>query len=219
MTPWTVQMRCTAKSKQSGEQCKRNASTGRTVCAMHGGKTPVGLASPHLKTGRWSKDLPTRMAALYEETAHDPELLSLRQDIRLIDALIQSKFDKLDTGESGEAWKLMRTSVESLEYGIDTEDYAGCRKALRAMRDVIDQRVAHYATEIEIRSSLDQRRKLVESETKITLAGEQAISVEKAMLLIGAIAGILKTRIHDTSTLATIQQDISLLLNAPEAQG
>lgn len=209
-------MQCKAKSKQSGQQCKRHAAPGRDVCAIHGGKTPRGLASPHFKTGRWSKDLPPRLAARFAESESDPELMSLRQDIRLIDTLIASKLDKLDTGESAESWALMRSAVETLEFGIDKEDYAGCRKALREMRDVIDVRVAHYATEAEIRSQLDQRRKMVETEHKLTLAGEQAITVEKAMLLVGAIAGILKTRIHDTSTLAAIQQDISLLLHAPE---
>lgn len=32
--------RCTAKSKGSGERCKRAAVVGGTVCAMHGGKAP-----------------------------------------------------------------------------------------------------------------------------------------------------------------------------------
>jgi hypothetical protein len=184
---------------------------------MHGGKTPAGLASPHIKTGRWSKDLPTRLASRFAESEHDSELLSVRADIRLIDTLMKDDFDNLETGESADAWAMMRKSVDGLELGFDKEDYAGCRKALREMRDVIDKRVLHYASVAEIRSKLEQRRKLVETEQKITLAGEQAISVERAMLLIGAIAGILKTRIHDPSTLSTIQQDISLLLNAPEA--
>lgn len=33
--------RCTAKSKQSGERCKRAAIVGGTVCKIHGGGTPV----------------------------------------------------------------------------------------------------------------------------------------------------------------------------------
>lgn len=37
--------RCTAKSKQSGERCKRAAIVGGTVCAMHGGKSPVVAAA------------------------------------------------------------------------------------------------------------------------------------------------------------------------------
>lgn len=212
-------MRCTAKSKQSGEQCKRNTSLGRTVCAIHGGKTPVGLASPHIKTGRWSKDLPTQLAARYAETENDPELLSLRQDIRLIDTLILDNFSRLDSGESGEAWDMMRKAVDKLEDGINDEKWMLVKKALREMRDVIDQRVLHYATESEIRSKLEQRRKLVETEQKITLAGEQAITAEKAMLFVGAIAGILKTRIHDSTLLATIQADVSLLLDVRETAG
>jgi hypothetical protein len=32
--------RCTARSKQSGERCKRAAVVGASVCSMHGGKAP-----------------------------------------------------------------------------------------------------------------------------------------------------------------------------------
>jgi hypothetical protein len=209
-----ILMQCKAKSKQSGQQCKRHAVPGREVCPMHGGKTPRGFALPQTKTGRWSQDLPTRLSSLYSHIETDDSLLSLRDDIRLIDAMIRDKFSKLDTNESSKSWDLMRKAVDDLETGMDKEDYAGCRKALRAMRDVVDMRVAHYAAENEVRNGLEQRRKMIETEQKITLAGEQAISVERAMLLVGAIAGILKTRIHDTDTFTAIQQDISRLLDA-----
>lgn len=208
---------CGAKTRR-GTACLNPAMpNGR--CRKHGGKTPVGLASPHTKTGRWSKDLPTRLAARYEETANDPELLSLRQDIRLIDTLIMDNMSRLESGESGEAWDMMRKAVDKLEDGIAAEQYGKVNQGLREMRDVIDARILHYATETEIRSKLEQRRRLVETEQKITMAGEQAITAEKAMLFVGAIAGILKTRIHDTSTLATIQSDIALLLNVRETSG
>jgi len=205
---------CTAKSKRTGQRCGAQAITGRSVCYHHGGKSLRGNASPTFKTGRWSKDLPTRLAALYEQTQSDETLLSLRDDIRLIDTLILSKFDKLDSGESGKAWLLMRKSVDALHLALDREDYSGLAKALRDMRDVIDMRVAHYATETEIRSQLEQRRKLIETEQKLTLQGEQAITVEKAMLMIGALAGILKAHIRDTSTLNAIQTDIRAILMA-----
>ena len=34
------QNRCTAKSKQSGERCKREAGAGKSVCYIHGGEAP-----------------------------------------------------------------------------------------------------------------------------------------------------------------------------------
>jgi hypothetical protein len=208
---------CGAKTRNGGI-CKNPAMpNGR--CRMHGGKTPRGHALPQTKTGRYSKDLPTRLAARYEETANDPELLSLRQEIRLIDTLIMDNMTRLDSGESAEAWEVMRKSVDGLTDAIADEDYTKIQKGLREMRDVIDLRILHYATEMEIRSKIDQRRKLVETEQRMTMVGEQTISVEKAMLLVGAIAGILRARIHDSGTLAAIQQDIGLLLNASETAG
>lgn len=37
--------RCSAKSKQSGERCKRAPIVGGTVCVMHGGKAPAVQAA------------------------------------------------------------------------------------------------------------------------------------------------------------------------------
>lgn len=207
---------CTAKSKRSGERCKNLAVTGRSVCRMHGGKTPRGAALPQTKHGRYSRDLPERLSARYAESENDAELLSLRQDIRLIDVLLQDDLTRLESGESAATWELMRKAVDKLETGIASEQYTKIHEGLREMRDVIDKRVLHYATAGEIREKLEQRRKLVETEQKINLAGEQAISVEKAMLFVGAIGGILKTRIHDPATLAVIQSDIRLLLDVRE---
>ena len=56
--------RCTAKSKRSGEQCKKPALRGKAVCDFHGGrstgpKTEAGKARQRaavLKTGNYTKE-------------------------------------------------------------------------------------------------------------------------------------------------------------------
>ena len=58
---------------------------------------------------------------------------------------------------------------------------------------------------------LDQRRKLVESERKRLTEAQQTLTVEKAMLLIGAIGGIIKAHVQDATTLRKISADISAL--------
>lgn len=142
--------------------------------------------------------------------------MSLRQDIRLIDALILQNFENLESGESAAAWEAMRKAVDNMEDGILAEQEGRVNAALRSMRDVIDRRILHYATETEIRSKLEQRRRLVETENRMLLAGEQAMTIEQAMLLVGALAGILKAHIHDAPTLTKIQTDIGLLISASE---
>lgn len=68
-----AERRCTARSKRSGERCRRWATPGSNVCRMHGGRTPhgPGTGAP-IKHGLYSK----YKATLGELTdaMYDPEL-------------------------------------------------------------------------------------------------------------------------------------------------
>lgn len=75
---------CGAKTR-SGAPC-RGAAMANGRCRLHGGATPAGIASANFRHGRYSKDLPARLAARFTEAQADPELLSLRAEIALIDA-------------------------------------------------------------------------------------------------------------------------------------
>jgi hypothetical protein len=95
-TDEAITRQCEATSKRSGERCRKHAMRGRNVCLAHGGKTPRGAASPHFKTGRYSRSLPGRLVAAYEEALSDPRLLSLRDDIALTDAMLMETLSQLD---------------------------------------------------------------------------------------------------------------------------
>lgn len=69
---------------------------GRNVCLAHGGKTPRGVASPHFKTGRYSRSLPGHLLAAYEEALRDPRLLSLQDELALTDAMICELLSQVD---------------------------------------------------------------------------------------------------------------------------
>lgn len=66
-------------------------------CRIHGGATPGGFASPHFKTGRYSKVLPAALRDRYEQARGDEDLLSLRDELALVDArigeVLQGKLD------------------------------------------------------------------------------------------------------------------------------
>ncbi len=94
-TDQTITRQCTARSKRSGQQCRKHAMRGRDVCLAHGGKTPRGAASPHFKTGRYSRSLPGHLVAAYERAIHDPMLLSLRDEVALTDAMIGETLSRL----------------------------------------------------------------------------------------------------------------------------
>src|SRR5690606_35293513 len=95
--------RCGAKTR-AGTPCRQHPVPGRERCRVHGGLTLRGADHPNHKTGRWSKDLPTRLAARYHEALKDAKLLELRDELAIIDARLSDQLATLDTGEAGAIW-------------------------------------------------------------------------------------------------------------------
>ena len=112
-----IPRQCTATSKRSGEQCRKPAMQGRTVCRAHGGATPRGTASPHYRHGRWSKDLPTQLVQRYQEARLDEDLLSLREEVALVDmqigTLLANPSGQAGQPALGQLVELRRRLVES----------------------------------------------------------------------------------------------------------
>lgn len=211
-------MRCKAKSKQSGQQCKKNAVVGFEVCEIHGGKTPVGIASPHWKGKGRSKHLKPEMLEAYQEAQSDNELLSIRDDIALTEALLQSALPRLESRESGKAWVLIRKSIDGLQKAFANENYGECMVLTQAMRDVVDENVAHFAAEDEVRTNLEQLRKLKESERKRLTDMQQMVTTEQAMLLVSALLDSVRRNVTDSGTLNAIQSEFIRLTSQPDRQ-
>ena len=200
---------CTARSKRSGEQCRRQATPGRTVCNIHGGKTPVGLAAPNYQTGRYSKYLPARLLERYHEAANDPALLELQADIALIDSRLAELLSRIDTGESGRRWRRVQQAATNYRAARKRdEDVDEARDALFA---AILAGVQDEAAWAEIAGAIEQRRKLVESERKRLVETNQTITVERAMLIIAGLTDIIRRHVPDPQQRAAIAADLSQL--------
>lgn len=180
---------------------------------MHGGTTPRGLASPLLKHGRYSKHLPTRLAGRYEEALRDTELLALREDISLLDARLGDVLARVDTGESGWLWSRLKEQATDLRAARRAQDTVAAAAALNDLLSLVDAGHQDYAAWSDVRSLLDQRRRLVESERKRLVEMQQTLTVERAMLLVGAVAGIVKAHVTDRAQLAAISADLGALLD------
>ncbi len=114
-------MRCHAHNRK-GEQCRKPAVPGRTVCHYHGGKTPVGAAAPAFKHGRYSKYLPKRWLERYEAALANPDLLALKDEIALIDLRIADLVEGATTPEKQAAvWPDLLAAIERRRRLTETE--------------------------------------------------------------------------------------------------
>lgn len=166
---------CGAK-KRNGEPCKKyGMPNGR--CRLHGGLSIAGLQHSRTNVATYrGKEIPAKLYSHFQCAKNDPELLSTRDDITLLDARLSILIDTTE-------------ALNDKEIKLNTELW------------------------IEIRQILQERKLLAESERKRLIDMQQMITTEKAMLLVSALAGIIKEHVTDNKTLSKISNDMSKLLS------
>ena len=200
--------RCTAHSKRSGERCKNTASHGYPVCRFHGAGSKNKPGGRPIVHGRYSKNLPIRLAAKYAEALADPDLLVLRDELALVDARQGELLERLDSGESASRWKAVQTAHTGLQAAIGAKDSRIFLAAMAALGEAVKAGGSDSALWREIGEVVEQRRKLSESEHKRLVAMQQVVTVDRAMILLGAVVSVIQRHVVDRETLALISGEI-----------
>lgn len=172
---------------------------------MHGGATPKGLASPHTKTGRWSRDLPTRLAAKYEEALKDARLLELRDELAVIDARLSELLAGLETGEAGAIWAALKRARR------DFEDPEKRSAALAEILELIDRGAEEWQRWEDVFRTIERRARIAESERRRLVEMRQMITSEQAMLLLTAVVNTVQRHVKDPNALRAISADLDRL--------
>ena len=200
---------CGAKRKNGRGICSSTILIGQTGrCAVHGGLTPSGLASPNLRTGRHSKYLPAGLYDRFMEAQNDPTLFELRSEVALVDTRIGELLTRIDKSDSAEIWKRLGDSFGDLRKAIMGDgDAQAVVFALGTLEKVINDGIGDWATWKEISLQVEQRRRLVESERLHQKQMQQLVSVDQMMLLAGALLASVKTHVKDRSALMAISKE------------
>lgn len=202
---------CTATSKRSGERCRDHAMKGKAVCFHHGGKSLRGVASPTLKHGGYSIDLPTRLQSTYLATESDPRLLDLTADLALNRAFMQDALAGLDSGESGRLLKALKETWGDLQRANREKDGEAARLALNEIGTLITHGYAAYAARDEAMDISERRRKLVESEQKRRVAMQDMIDSRQAMMLVVRLTDAVMRHVDDPKLLSAISAEFDAI--------
>lgn len=200
-------MQCGAKTR-SGEPCKAPPVRGRERCRMHGGSTPTGFGLPQTKTGRWSKDLPTRLAARYEAALADGKLLELRNELAVIDARLGELLGALESGEAGAVWK------DLTKARAEFNDPAKRMDALRTMLDLIERGAEEWQRWEDVFRTIERRARIAESERRRLVEAQQMVSAEQVNVLVAALIATVRQHVKEPAALRGISTDLSRLLHA-----
>ena len=180
-------------SRWSEAQCPKQAQPASKVCGYHGagflkrgkpgGRPPV--------TGRYSKVLKSlAMRQRYEEALDDSELLNLRQEMALIVARISNILDTWtddppDLDEMSDALKVMGQALGTGNLDIAQSEYVRVVEIFKSGR-------GQWAVWGEIRSNIEQLRRLQVSEISRLEKLQMFLSIQQANAILSNILDILK---------------------------
>jgi AraC-like DNA-binding protein len=175
---------------------------------MHGGATPSGLSAPGLKHGRYSKYIPVRLQQQYENAENDPRLIELRSELALIDARLADLLKQVSNSEAGELWNRLKEAKQAYVRCKDEEK----GESLGTILWLIDEGYAEWMSWVEIRQTIESRRKLADTERERIVKAEQMMPAKEAHGLVMAVIRSVRSHVTDRDALQRISDDLASLV-------
>lgn len=214
---------CGAKSKRSRVQCEGPAIAGTDPprCRMHGGSSLRGRAVSSFQSGRHSKYLPSQLDALYREALSNPDLLEMSDHIALLEARIQDVLARSAGGDPVPQWKEMAEAFEEVETAILGGEPDNYIKALERMHKLLDAGKKWDTTWHQVMDTMEQLRRMTDTEVKRKKELHQMVPVERVMILIAAVGMAVKRHVSNPDEIQAVYNELATLHgngNAPGGQ-
>lgn len=187
----TERSRCEAKTR-SGSPCKRFPTPGRKRCNLHGGKTLAGPASGTYKHGRYSKYLTGDLVARYDESSDNPELLSLWADVALVEARLTQALELIESGGASELWINLDQAWKRFVAAVREGDKDEQAIHLAQLNNIIERGREDRKLWTEISGLIEQKRKLVETEQRLSITAEKMVDIERVLGYMAALVFAIK---------------------------
>jgi len=184
-------------------------------CRMHGGKSLSGLGSPNWKDGRRSKVLPRRMIADFQASLADENRLVLNEEIALIDTRINDVLKRVDSGESGPLWSMLRQAAHDYEAARRANDTTALVQAIALLLDLITRGHSDAGAWSEVSALVERRRRLVDSEAKRQAQTRELIHVSQALATMSLLVDAVHKHVHDRAVVRAVAGEFAKLTGRP----
>lgn len=231
LNPWECAWPNGGRLSQKGIPCRAPKFEGTDACIHHAGPKMQrrGTKDPGYrgKKTRFERTLPPEVARMVMVARNDPDLLSVRQDVALLDARRAILAGRLYTGESGSLWASLNRHWMDLgeanrnaREARDAEDDAKAEKfrqqaqeAITAIGRVIQQ---GHKDETAWKELVGTTRDLVELKGKEHIRLEklsQMIYAEDVMNMLSTLLATVMENVKDGVARQTIAEKFSEIVN------
>jgi len=189
-------------------QCPHFAVKGSNYCRWHGGGREVPALTIDTEMDRYAQHLPQDLKNRYFAAKSDPELLSARNEVELMTARIGQVLERLETGESGQAWQQVIEAEIVLRQALRSNSpeslMMGLRTAHSMLRDATKKTDTYVWRELE--GLLHSRTKLADVESSRLIAQKQFLTVEQLVSIAADLQREMYTVITDMQMRRQITQ-------------
>lgn len=210
---------CTAKSKTTGKRCKKQAVPGKKVCRYHGGASKSGALAGAARSLRYSKVIPSRMLERYLEAERDPQLLSLRADIALVDARIGELLKRTDHGGAAILWDALNRAFNEYMAFRRAGKVDEMSHALEEVGEIVKKGHVDSLVWNEIMTLMALKMRLAESERKRLVEMQQILTMGEASSLVTTILDVVKRTVSNPDEIVEIGKALKKMLGEIDPNG
>lgn len=185
-------------------------------CRMHGGLSLVGAAVPAFKHGRYSKYLPLKLVERYQDALGNLDLLSLQDDLALLDTRLTELLERTQTPDSDSFWLDIQTLALQVfdALNVDPIDTDQARKGAKKLVELANGALRNEDAWSDIKELLEQRRKTAETEHNRLVKAKQVMTIDEVMTVFAVIVDSIKRNVSDPKEQSAISIDIARIISA-----
>jgi len=152
----------------------------------------------------------------YEAALADPELLSVRDDIALLQGAITGVMAEVREAENRPDLDAILGSVEMISSQWAGWDWSRMQDEMAKLKELIVGRQSQRAAMREIRELIKEKAQLVGQENKLLADRQQMITVEQYLVGMRALGSAVRRLVDDPQTLRAIDGEFRRLASVPD---
>lgn len=204
--------------KADGERCRQPVRPGWSVCKFHGAGSSDAPGGRPPETGRYSDHLPTRYFQDYQSYLADPNLLSMRNEMALLDVRIGELLERLETADSAQAWNRVAIVNAMLEKMLSDGKTESLPQVQKALQDAMTMHKDDASTWGQLTHMIETRRKVADVERRRIEAAKKYLTLSEANALLAFFTSAVMRNVSSPHERACISEELRKFAARGESQ-
>lgn len=203
-------------NQERGLRCHAKPLKGALRCKMHGGSTLRGPAQPSYKDGQTSRYVGLhRLQQRADAALADPDFLSLRPELALVDAMLADRWETLEQGGNDDLWETLDKQVMAFKGAMASGDVRKMRASISDIEHTVGKGNSEAMARKEIRELIKDRQRLAESMQKTLVNLKQTVTVQQTLELLQQVIMVVADTVSDRRETSEVMRKIAALTDSP----